>query len=185
MCPMPAPVVRLTRPLLRLLLPVLLCGLPGVAAARMYQWADAQTGTVQLSGAPPAWYRGAQPGPRVFVFENGRLIDDTARALPAPEAALLRATAFGTPPPAAPALTAPLFEAPETAPPAAAGARAAEDSTSAQIAEFKALLEAYDQAQSAAAFDALENGAAPAVSINPASPESGDALSQPARQALP
>jgi hypothetical protein len=167
MPPMPAPVVRYTRPLLRLILSTLLCALPGVAAARMYQWVDAQTGTVQLSGAPPAWYRGAQPGPRVFVFENGQLIDDTARAMTAPDAAALRATAFGTPPPAAPALTAPIFEAPTPAPAEAEAPPAAEDSTSAQIAEFKALLEAYDRAQSAAALDALEQGAAPASATSP------------------
>ncbi len=121
------------------------------ASARMYQWADPQTGTVQLSGSPPSWYRGTQPGPRVFVFENGRLIDDTARVVPAEQAVLLRATAFGEPAPPAPVLQAPLFDTPPTAalPPPP------EDSTSRQIAEFKALLEAYDRAQETAAHDAL------------------------------
>ena len=46
--------------------------------ARMYQWTEPDTGTTQLSGKPPAWYRSVNGGPRVFVFEQGRLIDDTA-----------------------------------------------------------------------------------------------------------
>ena len=48
------------------------------AAARMYQWLDPHTGRVQLSGAPPAWYRGGTAGPRVLVFDDGELVDDTA-----------------------------------------------------------------------------------------------------------
>ena len=47
-------------------------------SARMYQWIEADTGSTQLSGKPPMWYRSALSGPRVFVFDNGRLIDDTA-----------------------------------------------------------------------------------------------------------
>jgi len=46
--------------------------------ARMYQWTEAGTGSTQLSGKPPMWYRSATSGPRVFVFDNGRLIDDTS-----------------------------------------------------------------------------------------------------------
>lgn len=46
--------------------------------ARMYQWVEPDTGTTQLSGKPPAWYRSDSGGPRVLVFEDGRLIDDTA-----------------------------------------------------------------------------------------------------------
>jgi len=45
--------------------------------ARMYQWTDPETGTTQLSGKPPAWYRSMEKGPRVIVFEKGRIIDDT------------------------------------------------------------------------------------------------------------
>jgi hypothetical protein len=45
--------------------------------ARMYQWIDPDTGTTQLSGKPPAWYRSAENGPRVIVFEKGRVVDDT------------------------------------------------------------------------------------------------------------
>jgi hypothetical protein len=48
------------------------------AEARMYQWIEPEVGTTQLSGKPPAWYRSDKGGPRVFVFDNGRLIDDTA-----------------------------------------------------------------------------------------------------------
>lgn len=132
----------------------------GSAAARMYQWVDTQTGTVQLSGSPPSWYRGKQPGPRVFVFDNGQLVDDTARSLPSEEAALLRATAFGEPVPQAPLLRAPLFDPPtaDAAPsaPDTATALPPEDSTSRQIAEFKALLEAYDRTQEQAAHDTLD-----------------------------
>jgi hypothetical protein len=46
--------------------------------ARMYQWTEPETGSTQLSGKPPVWYRSESGGPRVFVFDNGRLIDDTA-----------------------------------------------------------------------------------------------------------
>lgn len=45
--------------------------------ARMYQWVEPGVDTTQLSGKPPAWYRSTAGGPRIFVFENGRLIDDT------------------------------------------------------------------------------------------------------------
>lgn len=46
-------------------------------AARMYQWVDPVSGRTQLSGTPPAWYRSGGDAPRVFVFENGQLVDDT------------------------------------------------------------------------------------------------------------
>jgi hypothetical protein len=49
----------------------------GPAAARVYQWVDPDTRNVYLSGSPPAWYRTAAPGPRVLVFDNDRLVDDT------------------------------------------------------------------------------------------------------------
>ncbi len=48
------------------------------AQARMYQWTNPETGHTQLSGKPPTWYRGTAGGPRVLVFENGQLIDDSA-----------------------------------------------------------------------------------------------------------
>ena len=43
----------------------------------MYQWNDPDTGTTQLSGKPPAWYRSNEDGPRVIVFDKGRIVDDT------------------------------------------------------------------------------------------------------------
>lgn len=43
----------------------------------MYQWVDPDNGTTQLSGKPPVWYRSDAGGPRVFVIENGKVIDDT------------------------------------------------------------------------------------------------------------
>jgi len=46
-------------------------------AARMYQWVDPESGTTQLSGKPPPWYRSGDRGPRVYVFDNGKVIDDT------------------------------------------------------------------------------------------------------------
>jgi hypothetical protein len=64
------------------------------AAARMYQWLDSASGNVRLSGDPPPWYRGDRPGPRTLVFENGRIIDDTAIILPRDEREALRQSAF-------------------------------------------------------------------------------------------
>ncbi len=64
------------------------------AAARMYQWVSPATGRMQLSGEPPAWYRAARDGPRVWVFENGSLVDDTAIALPRGQREELREAAF-------------------------------------------------------------------------------------------
>jgi hypothetical protein len=62
--------------------------------ARMYQWINPASGRTQLSGKPPTWYRGKTEGPRVFVFENGRLIDDTAREVSETEQQSLRTQAF-------------------------------------------------------------------------------------------
>lgn len=61
----------------------------------MYQWTNPSTGRVQLSGTPPGWYRAVEPGPRVFVFENGELVDDTAQVVSESERLALRAEAFG------------------------------------------------------------------------------------------
>jgi hypothetical protein len=71
---------------------LILAALP--AQARMYQWVDPGTGTPQLSGKPPAWYRSPAGGARVLVFERGRLIDDTAIAVSEPEREFLRQAAF-------------------------------------------------------------------------------------------
>ncbi|MGH8564051.1 MAG: hypothetical protein ACREXW_08140 [Gammaproteobacteria bacterium] len=81
---------------------------PVPVSARMYQWVDPDTGTTQWSGRPPAWYRGSQRGPRVLVFEGGRLIDDTARRIPDAERNVLRTQAFA-PEPEAPT---PIADAP-------------------------------------------------------------------------
>lgn len=158
-----------------LLVLCLLAALP--AAARMYQWTNPATGTVQLSGSPPPWYRGGH-GPRVLVFDHGTLIDDTAIGVSYAQREELRGTAFGLPatpveratpasepaaapsagaPPAAPAASA------QTAPPAgadepAAPASAAED---AKAAAFKAMIEAWDQRQVDQARAVIEGRSAP------------------------
>ncbi|MEJ2760850.1 MAG: hypothetical protein P8126_04760 [Gammaproteobacteria bacterium] len=60
----------------------------------MYQWVDPATGITQLSGKPPPWYRSGEGGPRVFVFEHGRVIDDTGIKVPASEREQLRRQAL-------------------------------------------------------------------------------------------
>ena len=72
--------------------------------ARMYQWVDPRTRHTQMSGVPPAWYRSGQPGPRVFVFENGQIIDDTLVTVSEDKRQALREQAFKN---AAPVITAP------------------------------------------------------------------------------
>jgi len=62
--------------------------------AHMYQWTNASTGTVQLSGSPPAWYTSARSGPRLFVFDNGALIDDTKVLVSEELRQRLRSSAF-------------------------------------------------------------------------------------------
>lgn len=76
-----------------LLLCIFLCG-NTTALARMYQWVEPDTHSTQLSGKPPAWYRSAEGGPRVFVFENGRVIDDTGINVSVSERQRLRQQAF-------------------------------------------------------------------------------------------
>jgi biopolymer transport protein ExbD len=63
---------------MRILLILIFLVTTTVAEARMYQWTEPGVETTQLSGKPPAWYRSVAGGPRVFVFDKGRLIDDTA-----------------------------------------------------------------------------------------------------------
>jgi hypothetical protein len=46
-------------------------------SARMYQWIDPDSGSTQLSGSPPMWYRSVEGGPRVFVFDKSKVVDDT------------------------------------------------------------------------------------------------------------
>ncbi|MGH8512339.1 MAG: hypothetical protein ACREU9_06815 [Gammaproteobacteria bacterium] len=64
------------------------------AQARMYQWINPSSGTTQLSGNPPTWYRSPQGGPRVLVFERGKAIDDTAIVVPEGTRDELRSQAF-------------------------------------------------------------------------------------------
>jgi hypothetical protein len=152
------------------------------AAARMYQWQNPATGTTQLSGTPPAWYRGADHGPRVFVFENNQLIDDTGIAVSAAQAGTLRAEAFGAAAvsmarddapasepsraPTRPAVAAlPATPAPATENSAAAPTVNA--STASRASALKALIDAWDQHQLDQARSLLDmmpadNGAPPA-----------------------
>lgn len=80
--------------MLRIFLILILTSSAMTATARMYQWLDPDNGTTQLSGKPPAWYRSSQRGPRVLVFENGRLIDDTGVRVSKTERDKLRRQAF-------------------------------------------------------------------------------------------
>ncbi|MFQ5659674.1 MAG: hypothetical protein ACE5GZ_04565 [Gammaproteobacteria bacterium] len=80
--------------LLRFFLLSLFVGHLAAAQARMYQWLDPDNGTTQLSGKPPVWYRSTGGGPRVFVFENGRIIDDTHIHVSITEQEKLRQQAF-------------------------------------------------------------------------------------------
>lgn len=66
----------------------------GSASARMCQWVDPESGSTQMSGKPPMWYRSAQQGPRVFVFEKSRIIDDTGVEVSDTERERLRQQAF-------------------------------------------------------------------------------------------
>lgn len=64
------------------------------AEGRMYRWTSPESGRTQLSGQPPAWYRSGPAGPRVLVFENGWLIDDTAVSVSQAQGETLRKQAF-------------------------------------------------------------------------------------------
>jgi hypothetical protein len=64
------------------------------ASARVYQWVDPDSGNVYLSGSPPAWYRSGARGPRVLVFERGKVVDDTGRETSEEEAIALREEAL-------------------------------------------------------------------------------------------
>lgn len=64
------------------------------ADARMYQWMSPSTGSLQMSGEPPPWYRSQGDGPRVYVFEDGFLVDDTAIDVSDARKRALRRNAF-------------------------------------------------------------------------------------------
>ncbi len=69
-----------------------------LSQARMYQWVSPVSGSTQLSGKPPSWYRGVGDGPRVIVFEKGKIVDDTATWVPESQRDRVRAEAFGLSP---------------------------------------------------------------------------------------
>lgn len=77
----------------RLLLLVLVL-FSAAASARMYQWQDPQTKSMQFSGVPPVWYRSPEGGPRVRVYENGKLVDDTYIQLNDEQSTTMREAAF-------------------------------------------------------------------------------------------
>ena len=60
----------------------------------MYEWVDPISGSLQMSGKPPAWYRSSAGGPRVRVFDQGVIVDDTAIDVPADQRQALREDAF-------------------------------------------------------------------------------------------
>lgn len=64
------------------------------ASARMYQWQDPDSKSVQFSGVPPAWYRSTEGGPRVRVYDGGKLVDDTYIRLTAQDNRSMRDSAF-------------------------------------------------------------------------------------------
>ncbi|MFT5389928.1 MAG: hypothetical protein ACI8PT_000108 [Gammaproteobacteria bacterium] len=64
------------------------------AYARMYQWVNPRTGLSQMSGTPPAWYRASPAGPRILVYDNGTLLDDTALPVTEVRSQALRDAAF-------------------------------------------------------------------------------------------
>ena len=79
--------------MIRLLLLLLLL-MSTAAGARMYQWQDPNSKSMQFSGVPPAWYRGFGGGPRVRVYDGGKLIDDTYIQLSAEDDKTMRDMAF-------------------------------------------------------------------------------------------
>ena len=64
------------------------------AQARIYQWVEPVTGSLQMAGKPSVWYRSSWDRPRVRVTENGRLIDDPVIEVSQEEMQALRDEAF-------------------------------------------------------------------------------------------
>jgi len=79
--------------MIRILLTLIITVFCASVNARMYQWVDPENGTTQLSGKPPTWYRSGS-GPRVFVFDNGEIVDDTGVTVSDSERNRLRQQAF-------------------------------------------------------------------------------------------
>ena len=177
---------------LLLIVSLLLIACP--ATARMYQWVNPASGRTQMSGNPPAWYRADTAGnpdrraPRVMVFENGQLIDDTAIAVSEERRQQLREQAFrgaeleahvaaAAQPGAADTIAAPtasgagengkgdFSEAVPTGP-ATDTAPASTDDT---IAKLKALVEQWDKQKTEQAKSLIQQQPAPAPAP-PASP---------------
>jgi hypothetical protein len=159
---------------------------PLPASARMYQWVDLGTGTTQWSGRPPAWYRGSQRGPRVLVFDGGRLIDDTARRVPDAERDVLRTQAFAPEPEAPTPTVDATAEGVDAVPPSsieAAGPKAAPVEgpragaevplpgvDQATIERLKAIIGEWDRRQTEEAKRFLEGQAVGAPGAPPAGP---------------
>lgn len=80
--------------MIRLSLILVALTVASVAEARMYQWVDPATGSTQMSGNPPAWYRSEWGGPRTWVYDNGRVVDDTAIQVSDEQGEALRMEAF-------------------------------------------------------------------------------------------
>ncbi|MGH8507683.1 MAG: hypothetical protein ACREVH_03050 [Gammaproteobacteria bacterium] len=96
------------------------------AQARMYQWINPSSGNTQFSGTPPTWYRSPLGGPRILVFESGKVIDDTAIVVPDGMRNELRSRAFQAPESAGAAASALEVPVEREAEPAAADLTAAE-----------------------------------------------------------
>ena len=79
--------------MIRLLLLLLLL-VSSAAGARMYQWQDPNSRSVQFAGVPPAWYRSPEGGPRVRVYDGGKLVDDTYIPLSQEDSRTMRDMAF-------------------------------------------------------------------------------------------
>jgi hypothetical protein len=128
---------------------------PGASEARMYQWVNADNGRVQMSGKPPAWYRAGGQGPRVLVYENGKLVDDTQRALSAEASQALRERATED----AAARRRALLEQ-DSAPAARsaldAGTTAKGGDDAAAVARLKAIIADWEQRQTASAKNVIE-----------------------------
>ena len=111
------------------------------AAARVYQWVDPDSGNVYLSGTPPAWYRSGTAGPRVLVFDEGKLVDDTRREMSEEQAQALREEALAAEQARREAAEAQAAAAPEAQAPAPL--TAGEDAEAATKAQMQALVEQY------------------------------------------
>jgi hypothetical protein len=163
------------------------------AAARMYQWVNPASGRTQMSGTAPAWYRAddgtgnGKHAPRVLVFENGQLIDDTAIAVSDEQRRQLREQAFrgaelearaassqpeaadtlkATAPPAGSNAGQRDFSEPS---PAAAAAPVVPADSDATINRMKALIEQWDKQKTEQAKTLIKQPPAPAASPSPPS----------------